>query len=77
MVDLKEQYIIDSTGKRVAAIIPIEEFERLQDLLAAQDDAGPSAPDSDDVTTAITEGQTDVRAGKAVPLAELLNALRG
>lgn len=77
MVDLKEQYIVDGTGKRVAAIIPIEEFERLQDLLATQEGIEPSAPDCDDITAAIAEGLTDVQAGKAVSLAELLNALRG
>ncbi|QYZ80480.1 type II toxin-antitoxin system prevent-host-death family antitoxin [Methanofollis formosanus] len=33
MGDVKEQYIVDEHGKRVAVILPLHEYERLQEDL--------------------------------------------
>ncbi len=38
MIELKEQYVVDREGKRVAVILDIEEYNRLLEWIADQED---------------------------------------
>ncbi len=39
MIELKERFVVDEQGKRVAVILDIEEYNRLLEWIADQEDA--------------------------------------
>ncbi len=59
MIDLKEQYVVDREGKRVAVILDIEEYNRLLEWIADQEDARA-------VQTALASGEQGMPLEQAI-----------
>jgi PHD/YefM family antitoxin component YafN of YafNO toxin-antitoxin module len=61
----KIQYVVDSEGKRVAVILPVEEFEELMEEIhlnraAAESENEPGRPFEEFVEELRSEGEVDV-----------------
>ncbi len=62
MIDLKERYVVDREGKRVAVILDIEEYNRLLEWIADQEDAQA-------INAALASGE------EGVPLEQAINEI--
>jgi PHD/YefM family antitoxin component YafN of YafNO toxin-antitoxin module len=62
MIELKERFVVDEQGKRVAVILDIEEYNRLLEWIEEQEDARA-------VNEALASGE------KGIPLEEVITQI--